>query len=44
MGMNDDRQPQDITEAVLFLADNSRSGWITGILLPVDGGVTEGRN
>jgi len=37
-------QPQDITEAVLFLADDSRSGWITGIVLPVDGGVTAGRN
>jgi NAD(P)-dependent dehydrogenase (short-subunit alcohol dehydrogenase family) len=34
----------DITEAVLFLADESRSGWITGALLPVDGGVTAGRN
>ncbi len=37
-------QPKDITEAVLFLADDSRSGWITGIVLPVDGGVTAGRN
>ncbi|MBD2102508.1 SDR family NAD(P)-dependent oxidoreductase [Leptolyngbya sp. FACHB-261] len=37
-------QPKDITEAVLFLADDSRSGWITGIVLPVDGGVTTGRN
>jgi NAD(P)-dependent dehydrogenase (short-subunit alcohol dehydrogenase family) len=37
-------QPSDITEAVLFLADDSRSGWITGALLPVDGGVTAGRN
>jgi NAD(P)-dependent dehydrogenase (short-subunit alcohol dehydrogenase family) len=37
-------QPKDITEAVLFLADDSRSGWITGIILPVDGGVTAGRN
>ncbi len=25
-------QPKDITEAVLFLADDSRSGWITGIV------------
>ncbi|MEO1690248.1 MAG: SDR family oxidoreductase [Cyanobacteria bacterium J06631_6] len=35
---------QDITEAVLFLADSDRSGWITGVVLPVDGGVTAGRN
>ena len=37
-------QPKDITEAVLFLADDSRSSWITGVVLPVDGGVTTGRN
>ncbi len=37
-------QVEDITEAVLFLADDSRSGWITGVVLPVDGGVTTGRN
>jgi NAD(P)-dependent dehydrogenase (short-subunit alcohol dehydrogenase family) len=37
-------QPQDITEAVLFLADGERSGWITGVILSVDGGVTAGRN
>lgn len=37
-------QARDITEAVLFLADDSRSSWITGIVLPVDGGVTTGRN
>jgi NAD(P)-dependent dehydrogenase (short-subunit alcohol dehydrogenase family) len=37
-------QVQDITEAVLFLADSDRSGWITGVVLPVDGGVTAGRN
>jgi NAD(P)-dependent dehydrogenase (short-subunit alcohol dehydrogenase family) len=35
---------RDITEAVLFLADEERSGWITGVVLPVDGGVTAGRN
>lgn len=35
--------PADITSAVLFLADESRSGWITGVVLPVDGGVTAGR-
>jgi NAD(P)-dependent dehydrogenase (short-subunit alcohol dehydrogenase family) len=37
-------QAQDITEAVLFLADEERSGWITGAILPVDGGVAAGRN
>ena len=37
-------QAQDITEAVLFLADEERSGWITGTILPVDGGVAAGRN
>ena len=37
-------RPRDVTEAVLFLADEERSGWITGVVLPVDGGVTAGRN
>ena len=37
-------QARDVTEAVLFLADEERSGWITGVVLPVDGGVTAGRN
>lgn len=37
-------QPQDITAAVLFLADDTLSGWITGVILPVDGGVTAGRH
>jgi NAD(P)-dependent dehydrogenase (short-subunit alcohol dehydrogenase family) len=37
-------QARDITEALLFLADDERSGWITGVVLPVDGGVTAGRN
>ncbi len=37
-------QSRDITEAVLFLSDDERSGWITGVVLPVDGGVTAGRN
>jgi NAD(P)-dependent dehydrogenase (short-subunit alcohol dehydrogenase family) len=36
-------QPRDITSAFLFLADDSVSGWITGVTLPVDGGVTAGR-
>jgi NAD(P)-dependent dehydrogenase (short-subunit alcohol dehydrogenase family) len=37
-------QVHDITSAVLFLADEEHSGWITGVILPVDGGVTAGRN
>jgi NAD(P)-dependent dehydrogenase (short-subunit alcohol dehydrogenase family) len=37
-------QAQDITAAILFLADDAVSGWITGVVLPVDGGVTAGRN
>jgi NAD(P)-dependent dehydrogenase (short-subunit alcohol dehydrogenase family) len=36
-------QPADVTSAFLFLADEALSGWITGIILPVDGGVTAGR-
>lgn len=34
----------DVAAAVLFLADEDRSGWITGVVLPLDGGVTAGRN
>ena len=37
-------QPQDIVEAVLFLSDEALSGWITGVVLSVDGGVAAGRN
>jgi len=37
-------QPDDITSALLFLADDATSGWITGVVLPVDGGVMAGRN
>ena len=37
-------QARDITAAVLFLADADCAGWITGVVLPVDGGVTAGRN
>jgi NAD(P)-dependent dehydrogenase (short-subunit alcohol dehydrogenase family) len=37
-------QPHDVTSAFLFLADDALSGWITGVVLPVDGGVTAGRN
>ena len=37
-------QARDITAAVLFLADDSSAGWITGVVLPIDGGVSAGRN
>jgi NAD(P)-dependent dehydrogenase (short-subunit alcohol dehydrogenase family) len=37
-------QPNDITSVLLFLADDAASGWITGVVLPVDGGVMAGRN
>lgn len=37
-------QPADIVSALLFLADDAASGWITGVVLPVDGGVMAGRN
>ncbi len=35
-------QPRDVSEAVLFLG-SSEADWITGAVLPVDGGVTAGR-
>lgn len=35
-------QPGDIAESILFLA-SEQSSWITGVVLPVDGGVMAGR-
>ena len=35
-------QPADVAEAVLFLASD-KADWITGTVLPLDGGVTAGR-
>lgn len=35
-------QPQDVVEAILYLASN-RASWVTGTVLPIDGGVTAGR-
>jgi len=36
-------QPQDVTSAILFLA-GSQADWITGVVLPVDGGVMAGQH
>ena len=36
-------QPQDVVEAILFLASDD-AGWITGTTLPVDGCVLAGRS
>ncbi len=35
-------QPSDVVSAMLFLA-SEEAGWITGTVMPVDGGVTAGR-
>lgn len=36
-------QPKDVVSAITYLACEE-SGWITGAVIPVDGGVTAGRN
>jgi NAD(P)-dependent dehydrogenase (short-subunit alcohol dehydrogenase family) len=36
-------RPEDVADAVVFLA-SAHAGWITGTLLPIDGGVLAGRN
>jgi NAD(P)-dependent dehydrogenase (short-subunit alcohol dehydrogenase family) len=36
-------QPQDIASAIVFLA-SSQADWITGVVLPVDGGVMAGQH
>ncbi|WP_409362476.1 SDR family oxidoreductase [Bradyrhizobium sp. SBR1B] len=35
-------QPREFFEAILFLTSDQAS-WVTGTILPVDGGVTAGR-
>lgn len=36
-------QPSDVAAAIIFLA-SKQSDWITGVVLPVDGGVTAGQH
>lgn len=36
-------QPHDVASAILFLA-SEEAGWITGIVMPVDGGITAGQH
>src|SRR5215217_874770 len=36
-------QPDDVVEAIVFLA-GAESSWITGTLLPIDGGILAGRS
>ena len=36
-------QPDDVASAILYLAGDA-AGWVTGVVLPVDGGVTAGHH
>ena len=36
--------PEDVVNTILFLASEKLSGWMTGNVLPLDGGVTSGRS
>ena len=34
-------KPADVVEGILYLASD-RASWLTGVILPIDGGVTAG--
>lgn len=37
-------EPSQVASAVVFLLDEAQSGWVTGTVMDVDGGVMAGRN